>query len=196
MGSSIASGSVMGSRSGVATWVRIATGPRSVSCATVCAASKRTTVRNWEGTTRMSALGTTTTQIPAGTYKDDGVHSAATFAVKHMVVSTFRGRFENFTAELTVDENGNAHLDGTVDANSIVVKDENLAGHLKAPDFFDTEQYPEIKFTSLKLTQDGNDVTVEGDLTIKGQTETITGTGTIEGPAEDPFGNTKLGLAL
>jgi polyisoprenoid-binding protein YceI len=144
----------------------------------------------------MSALGTTTTQIPAGTYKDDGVHSAATFAVKHMVVSTFRGRFENFTAELTVDENGNAHLDGTVDANSIVVKDENLAGHLKAPDFFDTEQYPEIKFTSLKLTQDGNDVTVEGDLTIKGQTETITGTGTIEGPAEDPFGNTKLGLAL
>jgi polyisoprenoid-binding protein YceI len=144
----------------------------------------------------MSAITSGTTTIPAGTYKDDGVHSAATFAVKHMVVSTFRGRFENFNAVLTVDADGNAHLDGTVDANSIVVKDENLAAHLKSPEFFDTEQYPEIKFTSLRLTQDGGDVTVEGDLTIKGKTEKVTGTGTIEGPAQDPFGNTKLGLAL
>jgi polyisoprenoid-binding protein YceI len=137
-----------------------------------------------------------TTTIPAGTYKDDGVHSAANFAVKHMVVSTFRGRFEDFNAVLTVDEDGTAHLDGTVDANSIVVKDENLAGHLKSPDFFDTERYPEIKFSSLRLTRDGNDVTVEGDLTIKGTTEKITGTGTLEGPHEDIAGNTKLGLSL
>jgi polyisoprenoid-binding protein YceI len=144
----------------------------------------------------MSAITSGTTTIPAGTYKDDGVHSAATFAVKHMVVSNFRGRFEDFTAVLTVDEDGNASLDGTVDANSIVVKDENLAAHLKSPEFFDTEQYPEITFTTLRLTQDGGNVTVEGDLTIKGTTEQVTGTGTIEGPAEDPFGNTKLGLAI
>ena len=142
----------------------------------------------------MSAIGTTTT-IPAGTYKDDGVHSAATFSVKHMVVSTFRGRFEDFTAVLTVDEDG-ARLDGTVKADTIVVKDENLAAHLKSPEFFDTERYPEIRFTSLELTVDGDRVTVEGDLTIKDNTHRITGTGTIEGPAEDPFGNTKLGLAL
>jgi polyisoprenoid-binding protein YceI len=134
--------------------------------------------------------------LPAGTYKDDGVHSAASFAVKHMVVSTFRGRFEDFNAVLTVGEDGTAHLDGTVDANAIVVKDENLAGHLKSPDFFDTERYPEIKFSSLRLTREGNDVTLEGDLTIKGQTEKVTGKGTIEGPHEDIAGNTKVGLAL
>jgi polyisoprenoid-binding protein YceI len=142
----------------------------------------------------MSAIGTTT--IPAGTYKDDGVHSAATFSVKHMVVSTFRGRFEDFTAALTVDEDGRARLDGTVKADTIVVKDENLAAHLKSPEFFDTERHPEIKFTSLELTVDGDRVTLDGDLTIKDNTHRITGTGTIEGPAEDPFGNTKLGLAL
>jgi polyisoprenoid-binding protein YceI len=134
--------------------------------------------------------------LPAGTYKDDGVHSAATFAVKHMVVSTFRGRFEDFNASLTVGEDGTAHLNGTVDANSIVVKDENLAGHLKSPDFFDTERYPEITFSSLQLTRDGDTLAVEGDLTIKGHTEKITGTGTIEGPHEDIAGNTKVGLAL
>jgi polyisoprenoid-binding protein YceI len=145
----------------------------------------------------MSTITSTTgIALPAGTYKDDGVHSGANFAVKHMVVSTFRGRFEDFSATLTVREDGTAQLDGTVDANSIVVKDENLAGHLKSPDFFDTERFPEIKFSSLQLTRDGDNVTVEGDLTIKGHTEKITGTGTIEGPHEDIAGNTKVGLAL
>jgi polyisoprenoid-binding protein YceI len=144
----------------------------------------------------MSTIDAPVTTIPAGTYKDDGVHSAATFAVKHMVVSTFRGRFEDFSAELVVSDDGRAILNGTVKADSIVVKDENLAGHLKAPDFFDTERYPEIRFESLELTRDGDAITVEGDLTIKNHTHRVTGKGTISGPAEDIAGHTKLGLEL
>src|SRR5215211_1400511 len=93
-------------------------------------------------------------QIEAGTYVVDPIHSSANFAVKHMVVATFRGRFENFDATLEVDESGDAKLTGTVDANSIVVKDENLAGHLKSPDFFDTERYPELKFESTAIRRD------------------------------------------
>lgn len=144
----------------------------------------------------MSAIGTTSTTIPAGIYTDDGVHSAATFAVKHMVVSTFRGRFENFSATLRVDEDGTAHLDGVVKADSIVVKDEDLAAHLRSPEFFDVERYPEIRFESLRLAVDGEAVTVEGDLTIKDHTEKVTGTGTIAGPHEALGGYTKIGLAL
>jgi polyisoprenoid-binding protein YceI len=144
----------------------------------------------------MSAIDAAATTIPAGTYKDDGVHSAATFAVKHMVVSTFRGRFEDFSAELVAREDGTAVLNGAVKADTIVVKDPNLAAHLKSPEFFDTERYPEIRFESLDVVRDGDEVTVEGDLTIKDHTHPITGKGTITGPAEDPFGNTKLGLTL
>ena len=144
----------------------------------------------------MSTIDAPATTIPAGTYKDDGVHSAATFAVKHMVVSTFRGRFEDFSAELAVDENGRAVLNGTVKADTIVVKDENLAAHLKSPEFFDTERYPEIRFESLEVQRDGDDITVEGNLTIKDNTHPITGRGTISGPAEDIAGNTKVGLQL
>jgi polyisoprenoid-binding protein YceI len=143
----------------------------------------------------MSAITGSTTTIPAGTYNSVPAHSEAGFAVKY-VVSTFRGSFSDFSAVLTADESGNAHLDGTVKVDSIVVKDENLGAHLKSPDFFDTEQFPEIKFESLKITRDGDDVSVEGDLTIKGHTEKVTGTGTITGPAEDAFGNTKIGLQL
>jgi polyisoprenoid-binding protein YceI len=144
----------------------------------------------------MSTIEAPATTIPAGTYKDDGVHSAAGFAVKHMVVSTFRGRFEDFSADLVVDESGRAILNGTVKADTIVVKDENLAAHLKSPEFFDTERHPEIRFESLEVKRDGDAIAVEGNLTIKDHTHPVTGTGTITGPAEDIGGNTKLGLQL
>ena len=136
---------------------------------------------------------TTATAIPAGTYTTDGVHSSAGFAVKHML-STFRGSFGTVNATVTVDEDGSARLTGSVPVTSVIVKDENLQAHLQSPEFFDTEQYPEIRFDSVELTVDGPAATLTGDLTIKGNTERITAEGSVVGPIEDPFGNTKLGL--
>jgi polyisoprenoid-binding protein YceI len=138
-------------------------------------------------------MSTLTTAIPAGIYKDDGVHSSAGFAVKHML-ATFRGSFARFNAELTVDENGQARLVGIVPVDTVVVKDENLAAHLQSPEFFDGEQYPEIRFESIDITFDGPTATLTGDLTIKGHTERVTAEGSVVGPIDDPFGNTKLGL--
>ena len=70
-----------------------------------------------------------TTGLPIGTWQLDPTHSSAAFAVKHMAVATFRGRFERFDATLTVDQDS-AQLVGTVEAGSLAVKDENLQGHL------------------------------------------------------------------
>jgi polyisoprenoid-binding protein YceI len=136
---------------------------------------------------------TTATAIPAGTYTTDGVHSSAGFAVKHML-STFRGSFGTVHAQVTVDEDGGATLVGSVPVTSVIVKDENLQAHLQSPEFFDAEQYPEIRFDSLDLAIDGPSATLTGDLTIKGRTDRITAEGSVVGPIEDPFGNTKLGL--
>src|ERR1700761_1463936 len=104
----------------------------------------------------MSALSTTTA-VPAGTtWTADPVHSSVGFAVKHMAVATFRGRFEDFDATLRAGADGTLHLSGRVRAGSIVVKDENLAAHLAAPDFFDTANHPEIAFAStLVRSEDG-----------------------------------------
>jgi polyisoprenoid-binding protein YceI len=138
---------------------------------------------------------TATTAIPAGTYKDDGVHSSATFAVKHML-ATFRGSFPTPAAELVVDESGNAQLVGSVPVSGVVVKDENLAAHLQSPEFFDAEQHPEVTFRSTDFAVEDGTARITGDLTIKGHTERITAEGPVVGPIEDPFGNTKLGLQL
>jgi polyisoprenoid-binding protein YceI len=136
---------------------------------------------------------TTATAIPAGTYTTDGVHSSAGFAVKHML-ATFRGGFGTVNATVTVDDDGNARLTGTVPVNSVIVKDENLQAHLQSPEFFDAEQYPEIRFDSVELSVDGPVATLTGDLTIKGHTERLTAEGSVVGPVEDPFGNIKLGV--
>ena len=141
-------------------------------------------------------MSVATQAIPTGTYTDDGVHSSIGFEVKHMVVATFRGRFDDYQASLTVDENGEAKLVGVVETSSVKVKDENLAGHLQSPDFFDAERTPQLRFESTRFdVQDGR-VSVTGDLTIKGHTESVEGTGLITEVVEDPFGNEKVGLSL
>ena len=135
--------------------------------------------------------------IPAATtWTVDKVHSNVGFSVKHMVVSTFRGRFEDYDATLTANEDGTLRLEGTVDAGSIAVKDDNLAAHLTAPDFFDTAQYPEIGFSSTLVRVDGGQLIVDGDLTIKGITRPIEARGTITEPLETLGGYVKLGLEL
>jgi polyisoprenoid-binding protein YceI len=113
-----------------------------------------------------------------------------------MVVATFRGRFETYDASLTVADDGTAQLAGVVDVKSIEVKDENLAGHLQSPDFFDAERHPELRFESNSIRIDGSDVVVDGKLEIKGQERPVEARGTIVGPHEDIAGNTKLGLEL
>jgi polyisoprenoid-binding protein YceI len=137
----------------------------------------------------------TVTGLPLGTWKSDPTHSSASFAVKHMVVATFRGRFENFDATLTVDEDS-AELAGTVDARSLVVKDENLQAHLGAPDFFDLERYPEIEFRSTQIRREGDELIVDGALTIKGNTHPVEARGTIAGPAVTLGDLPKLGITL
>jgi polyisoprenoid-binding protein YceI len=112
------------------------------------------------------------------------------------MLATFRGSFARFNAELDVAEDGAAKLVGVVPVDTVVVKDENLAAHLQSPDFFDGEQFPEIRFESADIRVDGPNVLVVGDLTIKGHTERVSAQGSIVGPIEDPYGNTKLGIQL
>jgi polyisoprenoid-binding protein YceI len=126
----------------------------------------------------------------AGTWKFNPVHSSASFAVKYLVAS-FRGRFEEVEASFA-----DGRLTGEVQVASVAVKDENLAAHLQAPDFFDGERHPTISFASDALTVDGDRVDLEGQLTIKGVTKPVHATGTVVGPVEGAFGQTAVGFTL
>jgi polyisoprenoid-binding protein YceI len=144
----------------------------------------------------MSAIATST-PIPTGTtWTVDPVHSSVGFAVKHMVVSTFRGGFEDYDATLTASEDGTLRLAGRVSADSISVKDDNLATHLKAPDFFDTERHPDVTFASTLVHAENGSLVVDGELTIKGNTRPIEARGVITEVHETLGGVEKVGLEL
>jgi polyisoprenoid-binding protein YceI len=143
----------------------------------------------------MSTLESTRTALPTGTWTSDATHSTIDFTVKHMLVGKFRASVPTFAATLVADEAG-AKLEGTAVVASIVASDDNLSAHLSSPDFFDAERYPELRFTATSIRVDGDDVTAGGDLTVRGITLPIELKGELSGPAEDPYGNTRLGLDL
>jgi polyisoprenoid-binding protein YceI len=142
-------------------------------------------------------MSTTATQPVAGTWDTDHVHSHVGFSVKHMVVATFRGSFDEYAGRLVAGEDGRPRLEGSVKVDSLVVKDENLAAHLKSPEFFDSSAYPEISFRSdaVELGEDGS-LEVEGELTIKGRSHRVTARGSYSGPHTDIAGNDKIGVEL
>jgi polyisoprenoid-binding protein YceI len=135
------------------------------------------------------------TAIPTGVWKSDPVHSQVGFAVKHMVVATFRGTFTDFGITLA-NEDGEPRLYGAVRTDSIQVRDENLHGHLLSPEFFDSERYPELTFTSTGIRADGGELVVDGELTIKDVTKRVEARGQISGPVAHPAGGERIGIDL
>ena len=129
------------------------------------------------------------TSLPTGTWQHDPVHSSIGFAVKHNTVMTFNGQFGEWEATLV-----DGKLQGSANVTSVRVEDENLAGHLQTPDFFDAEQFPQLRFESSSIERDGDRVSIAGDLTIKGTTQPVELAGTISGPVTDAYGNERIGL--
>jgi len=137
----------------------------------------------------MSTIEQTQT-LPAGSWKVDPVHSELGFNVDYMA-GTFRGSFAKVDAEVA-----DGRLTGTADVSSVQVKDPNLEAHLQTPDFFDAERNPKLNFVSKDVRRAGDEVTIDGEITIKGQTRPIEIAGTITDPITDPWGNERFGLKL
>jgi polyisoprenoid-binding protein YceI len=136
-------------------------------------------------------MSTTETQaIPAGTWAVDQVHSNVGFAVDYMA-GTFHGTFNDFDVVVT-----DGVLTGSAKVASVQVKDPNLEAHLQTPDFFDAERHPELTFQSKSIERDGDQVRMDGEITIKGHTEPVELTGLISDPIADPYGGERFGLTL
>jgi polyisoprenoid-binding protein YceI len=113
-----------------------------------------------------------------------------------MGIATVRGTFGAF--EGTIDASGDAPaLDGSVDVSTINTGEPNRDGHLKGPEFFDTDQYPTITFrgTTTDAGADGQ-VTLTGEITIKGITKPLALTGELAENGQDPWGHERIGLEL
>jgi len=128
--------------------------------------------------------------IPAGTWSVDRVHSTLGFSVEYMA-GTFTGTFSDFDVSVA-----DGVLKGEAKVASVQVKDPDLEAHLQTPDFFDAERYPELAFVSRSIERSGNELTIKGDVTIKGHTEPVELTTTVSEPIADPYGGTRFGMKL
>jgi polyisoprenoid-binding protein YceI len=143
----------------------------------------------------MSILAeTSATVIPAGTWSIDPAHSAVEFHIKHLGLATVKGRAPVVSGAIEGGEEPS--IQGTVAVASITTFDENRDGHLQSPEFFDVERYPELSFESTEIEFRGDDLRVEGELTVKGITKPVTLRGTFAGSGVDPWGNDRVGIDL
>ena len=128
----------------------------------------------------------------------DPSHSAVTFSVKHMMFSTVRGQFNVLSGHLHIDEQHpeNSWVDAQVDASSVDTRDDRRDGHLKSPDFFDTEKYPTITFKSTKIEHTtGNEYKVYGDFSLHGVTKPVLFKAEYNGQGKNPWGMQVAGLS-
>ena len=134
-------------------------------------------------------------QIPAATWQVDPVHSTVGFGIKHMV-STFKGRFDDYDVSLVTADGKDPRLTGLVRVASVKTKVPDLTGHLQSADFFDAENNPELRFESREFRVDGDEVVVAGDLTLRGVTKPVEGRGTFSFVEADMGGGERIGLEL
>lgn len=128
------------------------------------------------------------------TWTLDPTHSEVAFKVKHMMISTVTGYFDEFQSQITADGDDfkNAKVTFTAKVDSINTKNSDRDTHLKSDDFFNAETYPELTFTSKSF--DGSQLT--GDLTIRDITKEVVLDVDVNGVAVDPYGQTKAGFEI
>jgi polyisoprenoid-binding protein YceI len=143
----------------------------------------------------------TSTASPATltTWNLDPAHSAAEFKIKHMMISHVKGKFTGLSGTLNLHETDHSFssVEASVDVASIHTGDPQRDGHLKTAEFFDVEKFPKMSFKSTRVERNSNGgYAVTGELTIHGATKTETfDVEDINGPAKDPWGNTRIGLS-
>ena len=121
----------------------------------------------------------------------DQSHSTIGFEVKHMMVSKVKGHFNSYTAEVEaadLTDLTTASIQFGINVASISTNNEDRDNHLKSPDFFSTDEFPEILFNSTNISKAGDDYKVTGDLTIKGITKTVTFDVEFGGKGVNPWG--------
>ena len=140
-------------------------------------------------------MTTSTLTQPTTTWTADLGHSSVEFAVKHLMISTVKGRFATFGATVVTEEGILKSITAEIDAASINTGIDQRDQHLRSADFFEVEAYPTITFVSQGITAKGNgEYTVQGELSMHGITKPATFQVEVDGTEiKDPWGNRRIG---
>ena len=126
----------------------------------------------------------------------DKDHTTLGFEVAHMVVSKTKGKFTDYTGVVEMDPDKEVFktISAVIQTASVTTDHEKRDEHLRSPDFFDAKTFPTMSFKMKSYKKTGDTYTAVGDFTLRGVTKEITLSGTFNGVAKDPWGNTRAGF--
>ena len=128
----------------------------------------------------------------AAEYALDKAHSNVGFKIKHMGVSTTNGKFKEFDGVIDAEGEKLNKLSGVIKTASVDTPNEMRDKHLSAPDFFDSDKFPEMKFEMSEFKGDK----VIGNLTIKDVTKAVEFDYDFGGVQADQKGKEHIGFSL
>jgi polyisoprenoid-binding protein YceI len=137
------------------------------------------------------STGTTTT------WTVDPAHSSVEFSVRHLMISTVKGRFGDVkgTVQYNDADPKQSRVEIEIGTHSIDTRAEQRDAHLRSPDFFDVEKFPTMRFVSKRVDGDPNgEFKLVGDLTIRDVTKEIVLDAEFQGRNRDPWGGERLGF--
>jgi polyisoprenoid-binding protein YceI len=132
------------------------------------------------------------------TWTIDTAHTEITFAVRHMMISTVRGRFDKLAGTVEFDEQHPAHskVNVQIETGSIYTKEAQRDAHLRSADFFDAEHHPYATFKSTRVEPTSATTgRIIGDLTIRGVTKEVVLDAQYAGQARSPYGTVSAGFS-
>jgi polyisoprenoid-binding protein YceI len=144
--------------------------------------------------TGLCAIVLSRAALGADTYTLDPVHSTVGFAVAHMVISTVKGKFDEFNGTVTIDNGQVQAAQGTIQTKSVNTGVAARDKDLRSANFFDVEKFPTITFQSKSAAKEGENTVLLGDFTIHGVTKALSLPVKVKGPIKDPWGNMRIGL--
>ncbi len=131
-------------------------------------------------------------------WQTDPAHTHIQFSARHMMISTVRGRFENFDVSVNFDEQkpANSTVDVQIEAASINTKEPQRDAHLKSPDFLYAEKYPYLTFKSKRVEFiDELHARLVSDLTIRDITKEVVLDVEYAGQVKNPWGAVSAGFS-
>jgi polyisoprenoid-binding protein YceI len=142
-------------------------------------------------------MASTQTPVTVTTWKIDPVHTYVEFAVKHLMITTVKGRFGDVDGEILIDSANpsRSSVTATIKAASIDTRTGQRDDHLRSPDFLDAANFPELTFKSKRIVGSGDEFKLIGDLTIRGNTREIELDVTNEGTGKDPWGGERISFS-
>jgi polyisoprenoid-binding protein YceI len=140
---------------------------------------------------------TLTTPQTLTTWKIDPSHSNVEFGVRHLMISTVKGRFTDVSGSVQGDlaDPTSGKVDITIGLASIDTREAQRDAHLRSGDFFDVEKFPSMTFRSTRIEGRGDSFKVIGDLAIRGVSRPVVLDVTAEGLGKDPWGGDRAGFS-